>query len=179
RRILAFSAVANAGYLVLALLVGDPGTHSQASLSALSFYLVSYAISSALALAGLSVLAQPNDQGDELGALRGAARRSPWIGSAVTLGVVSLAGLPPVVGFIAKFRVLTALVSNGHLVLAAIAMILATVAAVYYLRLALALWQEPAESDDCVCANPLLSIALFLGTLSLLVLTFAPGIVAR
>jgi NADH-quinone oxidoreductase subunit N len=167
RRMMAFSAVGNAGYLVLALLLPAPST-------ALPFYLITYALASALVLAGLSALAGVEEQDDDFGSLRGMARANPFLGSVITLALVSLAGLPPVAGFIAKFGVLAGVFASGHIALAALGMVIAVVSAGYYFRLALLLWQDPGEQATKVSGGVLLRVSLLLGAGGLLVLTAFP-----
>ena len=180
RRMLGFSAVANAGFMLLAFLVpGDAGAGSIA-LGSLWLYLVSYALASALALAGISALAAGSEEGDDqLNALTGRGRANPVVGVLVTLALVSLAGLPPVIGFLAKFSVLAGLFAGGHPWAAAAAIAMAVVAASYYLRLAYVLWQKADEEVACTSLPGLLKFALGLAGLALLALNLVPNLIIR
>jgi NADH-quinone oxidoreductase subunit N len=147
RRTLAFSAVAQAGFMLLAFKL--PAAGHLFSLSSLWLYVVAYAIAAAGAGACLSVLCAAGD-GDRYSQLAGSARRHPYIGLLTTILVASLAGIPPTAGFLGKFQVLGGLVSKDGTLLALIAILAAVVGAAFYLRIIMTIWQpaeEPREGD--------------------------------
>lgn len=151
RRLMAFSGVTNAGFLVLSLLLPSV-FRGHVQLSVLWFYLAVYALSAAGTLACISALAGSDDEGDHLALLAGAARRQPLLGVALTVFLASLAGLPPAAGFVAKFQVLTGLMLSvatpKQIFIPAIAMLLAVVAAAGYLRVLILLWANPGVGAD-------------------------------
>lgn len=154
RRLIAFSSVANAGYLLLAFaLPTDLALRGSLDLSGLWVYLVGYAVANS-ALLALFAGACGDDDDDAIDDLAGFARRHPIAGSLATLLLASLAGLPPAVGFLGKYLVLSELVAKGQLVLAVFAIAMAAVGAVYYVRLIAQLWsgsehgEEDADADQ-------------------------------
>ncbi len=179
RRILAFSAVANAGFILLGFLLPRFWTDGSVDLGTVWFFLVVYALGSAGALVGLSALTGSQDKLDNLDSLRGAARRHPLIGSTATVCLASLAGLPPAAGFIAKFDLFAGVVYAGMWPVAVVAFALSVVTAVYYLRIVYALWtpggrDEDIDSISSPSTRYLLKISLIGVALALLVLTVFP-----
>ena len=183
RRLMAFSGVANAGFLVLSLLLPSL-VQGHVELSVLWFYLAVYALSAMGALACLTALSGEGDEHDHLSSLAGAARRQPLVGLALTVFLASLAGLPPAAGFIAKFQVLSGLmISVIHwkmILIPAAAMILALVAAAGYLRLLILLWSSPGPgADNTRSPGVLLSWLVALVAILVLVLSVGPQILFR
>jgi len=173
RRLMAFSSVSHAGFLVFALIPTGMSSTGGAELSNLWFYLATYALGTASVLTCLSALTGKNDEGDTLQALAGAGKANPLLGAVATVGLASMAGFPPAAGFLAKFNVLASLVGNGEWKLAAILLLLALVGAVYYIRLAVVLWAEPETPRAPVAVRPLLSWAVAIaGILTILALFF-------
>jgi len=179
RRILAFSAVANAGFILLGFLLPGFFKNGAVQLGAVWFFVVAYALGSAGALAGLSALTGSEDSLDSFDGLRGAARRYPLLGTTVTVCLASLAGLPPVAGFLAKFNLFAGVVYAGFWPIAVVAFLFSVITAVYYLRIVYALW-TPGERDDiAVCAQApstmhLLKVGMIAVALGLLALTVFP-----
>jgi NADH-quinone oxidoreductase subunit N len=162
RRILAMSAVTNAGFILLGFML---------PLQTAWYFLLSYALASCGALVALSALASSADtaDGDSLAALQGAGYAHPFVGSAATLALASLAGIPLLVGFLAKFNLFAGLVSlalakPAYWAIAVPAFVLAVMTAVYYLRLAFAIWAYPQgahrREHRPPPVRPLLGIAL-------------------
>lgn len=147
RRLMAFSSVAHAGYLLLAFsLPAGVAPGATLSLHGLWYYLIAYAIAGSAALALLAAFADHDDE-DRLDDLAGRARRDPLVGIAITVLVASLAGLPPTAGFIGKYLILGDLVAKGMIAIAILAMLLAVVGAVYYLRFLVELWAGEREGE--------------------------------
>lgn len=144
KRMLAYSSIANAGFVLLAL-AATPRVGAQA-LSAALFYLPAYAASSLCAFGGLVLLGSHGLEAVSYEDLAGVGRRHPWLALPLALGVVSLMGFPPTAGFLAKWFVLQAAVRSGGfmLVVALIAVVFSVVGAFAYLRVLVSLFaQEP------------------------------------
>ncbi|AEB11269.1 NADH-quinone oxidoreductase subunit N [Marinithermus hydrothermalis] len=139
KRVLAYSSIAHAGYAALALLGPDAGP-------ALGYYLFAYAISTGLAFGVLSVVDE--GKGVPYGALRGLLQRAPLLGVGWVFAMLSLAGIPPFVGFWAKYLVILEAARGGAYGLVVFALLTSVVAAFYYLRLlALAAFSAPASME--------------------------------
>ena len=147
RRIFAFSAVMNAGFIVLGLLFKD--------LSVMFYFLVTYALGSAGALAAISAFSGKDDKNETLDDICGRGRRFPLEGLAAVICLASLAGLPPLSGFLAKFVLFTGVVKTGCIALAAFGFVLSIVAMYYYLRIAVAIFAPAKDECACKCSCPL------------------------
>ncbi len=145
KRLLAYSSVAHIGYLFVAMAAGGI-----AGGEAVVFYVIVYVITTLGAFGVVAVLSADADADvDDLDAYRGLGRRHP--GLAVVLGVMllSLAGIPPTGGFLAKFAVLSAAVAAGRTGLAVAMAVASSIAIFYYLRVLVVMCMEPAtEGDD-------------------------------
>lgn len=146
RRLIAFSSVAHAGYMLLAFALPQVGG-LPLQLGALWFYLIGYGIATAGALTAIAMMAGPEDANDSLGGLAGQGRAMPLQGLVLTVFMASFAGIPPTMGFLGKYLVFQQLVATGWWKIAVFAMIMAVVGAAYYLRLTIAVWATtPKES---------------------------------
>jgi NADH-quinone oxidoreductase subunit N len=173
RRLVAYSSIANAGYLLLAFAL--PAGAAAVSLHGLWVYLVGYAIATAGLLTVIAWMAGPEDQGDDLASLAGQARRAPLHGAAATVFLASLVGLPPTVGFLGKFLVLADLVAKGKLVVAVVAMLFALVGAAYYLSLLAALWSPQPTTSPAQGRGRLLGWTVAAAAIALVALCW-PGV---
>ncbi len=112
RRLFAFSGIANAGFMGLGFLF--PSLMSgYIDLSVTWYYLAGYALATSGALACLAALSGPGDMGDHITALSGSARQKPMVGLGLTVFLASLAGLPPMAGFVAKFQLFQGILINA------------------------------------------------------------------
>lgn len=142
KRMLAYSTIGHVGFFLLALV---PATNS--GISAAVFYALVYSLTLAGTFGLLAVLSSKGHEIDALDDLRGLAQTAPW-GAAIMLALMaSLAGIPGLAGFVAKFVVLRAAIESGHLGLALFALLMSVVGAFYYLRvIKLMYFDEPATS---------------------------------
>lgn len=182
RRILAFSAVMNAGFIVLGLLLPNYAT-GVVQLGPMYFFLITYAIASAGALTGIAYFSGNDDEWESLDAIRGLGRENPLVGLGVIICLASLAGLPPLAGFLAKFTVFAGLFGAKLYMVAIIGFILSIVAAVYYLRIAYVLFAAvPTEKEVLShCSLPLsrsfiLKTGVSLAAITLLIMGVFPAI---
>lgn len=129
KRMLAYSSVAHAGYVGLALLAPDHG-----GVSAAAFYLTTYAFMNAGAFAVLTLVADANDHGDDLERFAGLGRKRPWLAAVMTLFMLSLGGIPFLGGFSGKVLVFQAAIDAGYIWLAVLGIATSIVALVYYFR---------------------------------------------
>jgi NADH-quinone oxidoreductase subunit N len=140
KRMLAYSAVAHAGYVGLAVLAGG-----EAGMRAAGFYLLAYTLTTLAAFAVLLTLMDDDDRGDRLERLAGLGRRRPWMAAALGLTMLSLAGFPPLAGFVGKLVVFQAAIAAGHVALAVLAIVTSVVAVVFYARVVTTMYLR--ESD--------------------------------
>jgi NADH-quinone oxidoreductase subunit N len=154
KRLLAYSAIAQLGFMLLGFTptVVDMKTVAAANAySSALFYIITYVLTTLGTFGLIMVLARNGFESEEISDLAGLGKRSPWIAGVMSLFMFSLAGIPPLVGFYAKFAVLQALVSTGnqtYIVLAVIAVLLSLVGAYYYLRVVKTMFfDEPTDTS--------------------------------
>jgi NADH-quinone oxidoreductase subunit N len=156
KRMLAYSSIAHAGYL-LAALVAAPGLAGEAML----FYLVAYAAVNLGAFGTLAALARDGREPLALRDVAGLADRRPALAAALTVFLVSLTGIPPTAGFVGKFYVFGAAVAAGWWGLALVGVIMSVVSAYYYLRVVVAMYMsEPSGEDAWSAVSPASAFAL-------------------
>jgi NADH-quinone oxidoreductase subunit N len=175
RRIMAFSSISHAGFLLFALLPTGLGNGGTPLIPNLWYYLMTYALGTSVVLSGLSAITGKNDDGDTLQALAGAGKANPLLGGTITVALASLAGFPPAAGFLAKFNVLAALVAHEQWKIAALLLVLALIGAVYYIRLAVVLWTDGPSPRTPVAVRPLLAFALVAASVLLVLALVFPG----
>jgi NADH-quinone oxidoreductase subunit N len=142
KRMLAYSSIAHAGFILVGVTAA-----SQKGIEAVMFYTAAYA---AMILGSFGVVMLVSVKGEHdtsLGAYAGLSRRSPFLAAVLALFLLSLAGIPPTAGFIAKVAVFSAAIQSGHWPLVLIAVLSSVVAAFFYLRVIVLMYmQEPAEA---------------------------------
>jgi len=140
KRMLGYSGVAQAGYMLGGVLVG-----SQLGIKATVFYLAAYALMNIAAFA--VVIAIERDRGsDDIGGLAGLGGRSPVLAGAMTVAMLALAGIPGTVGFFGKFQLIHALVSGQYTWLAIILVVGSMISLGYYLRVVATIWMGAAPA---------------------------------
>lgn len=176
RRLLAYSAIAHAGYMLLAFVA-----HTQQSLAALLYYVVTYALAT-LGVLGVLAVTEKQIGNDTIADLAGLSRRAPFFSLCLAIFILSLAGIPPLSGFFAKFLLFTSVIAANPgsklllwLVIFAIAM--SAVSLFYYLRVLKSAYvaDPPAEAGEI--QSPLL-IQVVVGLLagSVVILGCAPDL---
>jgi NADH-quinone oxidoreductase subunit N len=156
KRMLAYSSVAQAGYMLVAVVAS--GTLGR---DALLFYVAAYAVMNIGAFAVIQVLSGKDDQSTNLAGFDGLAARNPLLAAAMAVFMLSLAGIPPTAGFMAKLYVFSAAVQAGYVELAIIGVLTSAVATFYYLKLIVAMYMRPADSEAVTLHVPA-SLALVL-----------------
>jgi NADH-quinone oxidoreductase subunit N len=142
KRLLAYSGISHAGYMLLAIL--SLKTNSS---SALLFYGTAYI----LATIGAFAVAIPvfTSTGKEtIDAFNGLGKKKPFLAAMLTLCMLSLAGIPPVAGFVAKYFIFSEAIRNGYLVLTLIAIMASGVGVYYYFKVILAMYTQEGESSE-------------------------------
>jgi NADH-quinone oxidoreductase subunit N len=173
KRMLAFSTIAQMGFMLLALVagVGSDGSNMTNAYGSAMFYVVTYVLTTLGTFGVILLLSRAGFESEEIADFAGLNRRSP-------LCMFSLAGIPPLVGFYAKLAVLQALVAGGqdwHVALAVFAVLMSLVGAFYYLRLVKVMYFDaPAQSAAIEAGMDVRSLLSVNGAL-VLVLGIVPG----
>jgi NADH-quinone oxidoreductase subunit N len=130
KRMLAYSTIANMGFMLLGFVAANP-----VGFGAAMFYAVAYVLTSLASFGMVILLSREGFEAERIDDFKGLNQRSPWWAFIMLLVMFSLAGIPPTVGFFAKFTVLQAIVAQGFVWLAVLAVLASLVGAFYYLRI--------------------------------------------
>lgn len=171
KRLLAYSSIAHAGYLLVAFTA-----LSTDGIAAASFYAVSYAAMNVGVFAAVSHAGGFDDRLTLIEDFRGLAYRTPVVGGAMAFFLVSLIGIPFTGGFFGKFYVFTAAIHSGFVWLAILGLINSGIAAFYYLRVVAAIYTKPSETA-AVAHIPRATMPLLLALLFTVAATLILGIV--
>jgi NADH-quinone oxidoreductase subunit N len=175
KRLLAYSSIANAGYVLVGVLaVGGDG--SRDGLSSAMFYLVAYGFSVVAAFAVVTLVRDANGEATHLSRWAGLGRRSPLYAGLFTFLLLAFAGIPLTSGFASKFAVFGAALTSGQGWLVVLGVISSMVLAFPYLRVVVLMWlSEPGESTPAVSIPGWrTSMCLAIGALATLLLGVAP-----
>jgi NADH-quinone oxidoreductase subunit N len=176
KRMLAYSSIAHAGYLLLGIIAAsDNGT------AAVLFYLMTYAVSNLGALGIVALLGTEQHQHDQLRDFAGLWRSRPGLAALMTVFLLSLGGFPPMAGFIGKWYIFSAAVQEGHYALAVIGVLTSVVSVFFYLRIVVMMYMtdgaetvRPPLPATAVAGLALATAAVFyLGVLPTKVLALA------
>jgi NADH-quinone oxidoreductase subunit N len=152
KRLLAYSAIGQLGFMLLGLtptVIGSNTLSAANGYSSAMFYMVTYVLTTLGTFGLVMYLSRAGFESEEVADLAGLGKRSPWLAGVMTIFMFSLAGVPPMVGFYAKFAVLQALVTTnvtGYIVLAIVAVLLSLIAAYYYLRIVKVMYFDEAPA---------------------------------
>ncbi len=140
KRLMAYSAIAHTGYLLIGLLAGP-----QVGYSGIVFYLVAYVAMNIGAFVLLTLFPGKDDEGLTLAGLAGLGKRRPLAAAALTVFLLSLGGFPPTAGFVGKYYLFTGALAAGETTLVLIAVLTSAVSVYYYLRLVVLMYMEDGQ----------------------------------
>ena len=145
KRLLAYSSIAQAGYILMAFVpYGNPEV-APVSIAAGLFYLVAYAITNFGAWGVVIALEKSEGRGLEIGDYAGLARKHPALAAAMTVFMLSLIGLPPTLGLVGKIYLFRAVIDGGFYGLAVIGVLTSVISAYYYLRVVVTMYMRDGE----------------------------------
>jgi NADH-quinone oxidoreductase subunit N len=148
KRILAWSSVAQAGYLLAGIVVG-----SAAGTEAVVFYLCAYLVMNTAAFAVIIARERTSGRGDDLSSVEGLGATDPWLAWPLTVAMLSLAGIPATVGFIGKINLISAAVDGHYAWLGLMIVVGSLISLAYYLKVIAAVWMKPSP-DAVALADP-------------------------
>jgi NADH-quinone oxidoreductase subunit N len=175
KRMLGYSSIAQAGYLMVGLATVGVAVGADAlGQSGLLFFLMSYTVTNLGAFIAVIAISNKVDS-DQIDDYTGMGKRAPLLALALTLCLISLTGLPPTAGLIAKIYIFSGAVNHGLLWLVIIAVINSCVSAYYYFRVVKVMWMGAPASEEKVPSSWALRTALALCCLFVLLLGVVPG----
>jgi NADH-quinone oxidoreductase subunit N len=172
KRMLAYSSIAHAGYLLVALIA-----HSDLGTAAFLYYMAAYTLMTMGAFGIVIVLGEKGTENTSIERdYAGIAWRHPLLAAAMALFMFSLTGIPPTAGFVGKFAILSAAVNAGHVPLAILLVLTSVVSAYYYLKVVVSMYMWSSEREPIRSRVPAMAIiALLIAVVGVLGLGIFPG----
>jgi NADH-quinone oxidoreductase subunit N len=182
KRMLAFSTISQMGFVLLGLMSGvvngDALSYAPNAYSSAMFYVITYVLTTLASFGILLLLSQEGFESEEIADLAGLNQRSPLYAGVMAICLLSLAGIPPLVGFYAKLAVLQALVASGqtfHMAVAVFAVLMSLIGAFYYLRVIKVMYFDEPITASSVVAPLDVRVVLCINGALVLVLGLFPG----
>ena len=169
KRMLAYSTIANMGFMLMGFLTANTDGYSAAM-----FYTVTYVLTTLVSFGIVLLLSREGFEAERLDDFKGLNQKSPWYAFLMLLAMFSLAGVPPTVGFYAKFSVIDAAVEVGLVWLAVVAVMASLVGAFYYLRIVKLMYFDDPVDKTPIVARPDTQVLLSVNGLALLLLGVFP-----
>lgn len=170
KRMLAYSTIAHVGFLFLGIIAATPGGYA-----ASMFYIITYAVMALGSFGMVIALGRKDFEADRLEDFKGLAREHPWFAFLVMILMLSMAGVPPFLGFWAKWAVLREVIAAGHTWLAVVAVAFSVVGLFYYLRVVRHVYFDEPSGEVVVAPGQDLRVMLSSNALVILALGVYPG----
>ncbi|MEO6080648.1 MAG: NADH-quinone oxidoreductase subunit NuoN [Steroidobacteraceae bacterium] len=168
-RMLAYSAIANVGFILFGFVSG-----TAAGYSAALYYTLAYVLMTVAAFGVILIASRKGCEADQLEHYKGLHSRDPLLAGAMAAVMFSTAGVPPFVGFWAKLQIIQALLGSDHLTLAIVAVMASVIGAFYYLRVVWLMYFESAAEQPALVKAPALRLVLAINALAVLALGIVP-----
>ena len=170
KRMFAYSTISHMGFLLLGFIAGGIEGYGSSM-----FYAVIYVLMSLGAFGMIMLLSRAGFEADSLDDFKGLNQRSPWLAFMMLLLMFSMAGVPPTVGFYAKFSVLNAVVGAGHTWLAVVSVMFSLIGAFYYLRIVKLMYFDAPETHAPLNIGSDTGLLISMNGLGVLFLGLAPS----
>jgi len=170
KRMLAFSSISHAGFMMIAILCinGTSGI--------LLYYTLVYSISSIAAFTVFESVRKASNGNEDISAFKGLVKRSPLMAAVFAFALLSMSGIPPLAGFMAKYLVFTLAISNGYMWLAIIGIIGSLIAVYYYFKLIIAMYGHEGDETP-IAISGLQKLLLVICAIALIALSIVPNLV--
>jgi NADH-quinone oxidoreductase subunit N len=170
KRMLAYSTISHMGFLVLGILAGTDNGYSSSM-----FYLIAYVLMTLASFGMILVMSRAGFEAENLDDFKGLNQKSKWYAFLMLVTMFSLTGLPPTVGFFAKFAVLQAALEAGYVWLVVVAVLLSVVGAFYYLRIVKLMYMDQPSGEVTIDPRPETRWLLSATAVAILVLGIVPA----
>jgi NADH-quinone oxidoreductase subunit N len=178
KRMLAYSTIAQIGFVLLGMLsgvVGGDATNAPEAWGASMFYMVTYVLTTLGTFGVVMLIARAGHEAEEIDDLKGLARRSPGLAFVMLILMFSLTGIPPTVGFYAKLAVLQSVVDAGMVWLAVVAVLLSLIGAFYYLRVVKTIYFDDPVDTAVIAPTADARVVMAMNGALVLLLGLVPG----
>jgi NADH-quinone oxidoreductase subunit N len=170
KRLLAYSSISHAGYILIAIIAKG----SLAS-SALLFYMLAYTFMTFGAFGIVILLGRSGKENLELEDYSGLGFQAPLLGLAMSIFLLSLGGLPPLAGFVAKFYIFQAALNEGYVILVVLAVLNSAISFYYYLRVIVFMYMKEPKGEFQIALTPITLLVIIIGVLATIELGLFPG----
>jgi len=170
KRMLAYSTIAHVGFILLGIISGTADGYAGAM-----FYVIIYAVMSMGSFGMIILLGRKGLEADTLDDFKGLAKRSPWYAFIMMILMFSMAGVPPLAGFWAKWFVIKEVIASGHVWLAAVAVTFSVIGAFYYLRLVKLMFFDEPDNMTAIKASHEMRLVLSANGIAVLLAGLMPG----
>jgi NADH-quinone oxidoreductase subunit N len=170
KRMLAYSTISNVGFILLGILAGTPEGYQAAM-----FYTIAYVIMALGSFGMIVFLSRKGYEADELDDFKGLNQRSPWFAAVMMMFMFSTAGVPPFIGFFAKLYVILAVLDQGMVWLAGLAVFFSVIGAFYYIRIVKLMYFDEPQDTTPLMADRAMRFMLSVNGLAVLILGLLPG----
>ncbi len=177
KRMLAYSSIAHTGYLLVGVITTGVSDNMSFGASGVIFYLIAYSLMTLGAFAIVCLMERNEDDSVSIESLAGYSRRHPVMALCLTIFMLSLAGIPPTVGFFGKFYLFTAAIGEGLLWLAIWGVLNSVISVYYYLRPIVVMYMKEGESTDAGAGSGLMATraAILVSSIFVVILGIASG----
>jgi len=172
KRMLAYSTIGHVGFFLLGILAG-----TAAGYAASMFYIIVYALMTLAGFGMIVFLSRKGFESENIIDFKGLGKRSPWAALMMLFTLMSLAGVPPFIGFWPKMEVIMQALDQGYVAVSIMAVIFSLIAAFYYLRVAKAMYFEEPDSDEAIECSSDVRLFIAINGVAMLVLGLVPNVI--
>ncbi|MDC0390069.1 NADH-quinone oxidoreductase subunit NuoN [Candidatus Thioglobus sp.] len=169
KRLLAYSTISHVGFIMLGFVTGVISGYGAAV-----FYVFVYILMSLAAFGIVILLNKKGFEADQISDFKGLSKHSPWFALMMLVVMLSMAGVPPFIGFYAKFFILQQVISAGFVTLAVVAVVFAVISAYYYLQIIKSMYFEESDKDITITAPMDMQLVLSINAVLILVVGIFP-----
>ncbi len=173
KRMLAFSSISHAGYMLLAIIA-----LKETSFTAILLYTAAYSVATITAFAVLLMIKAAHQGNDSIETFNGLSKRSPFMAFALTIAMLSLAGIPITGGFFAKYYLFANTISAGYTWLVILAVLNSAIGVYYYFKVIIAAYFKEG-SEEKLSIFPAYQLVLIITTIATLLLGILPGLITE
>ena len=170
KRMLAYSTISHIGFVLLGFVTGVVDGYGAAV-----FYVLAYILMSLAAFGSIIVLNRKGFEADQISDFQGLSKHSPWFALIMLVVMLSMAGVPPFIGFYSKLFILQQVVAQGYLILAIAAVIFAVISAYYYLQIIKTMYFDDVDKEILVSAPLDMKVVLSINGILILVVGLMPS----
>jgi len=170
KRMLAYSTISHIGFVLLGFVTGVVDGYGAAV-----FYVLAYILMSLAAFGSIIVLNRKGFEADQISDFQGLSKHSPWFALIMLVVMLSMAGVPPFIGFYSKLFILQQVIAEGYVVIAITAVIFAVISAYYYLQIIKTMYFDDVDKEIVISAQLDMKVVLSINGILILVVGLMPS----